>query len=103
MISHSWHLLSLPDALSSFKERPTALVFDLDPGSPVTIIECIPVAVCLKEIFDACKLKVFAKTSGSKGLQLYVPLNRPVTYEQTKPFAQALAKDRKSTSLKSSH
>lgn len=73
------------------KERPTALVFDLDPGPPANIVECCTVALWLKEIFDAFKLQVFAKTSGSKGLQLYVPLNTPVSYEQTKPFAQALA------------
>lgn len=73
------------------KEKPTMLVFDLDPGPPATIVECAEVALWLKEIFDEFKLKVFAKTSGSKGLQLYMPLNTPVTYEQTKPFAQSLA------------
>ena len=73
------------------KERPTAMVFDLDPGPPATIVECATVAFWLKEILDAFNLKVFAKTSGSKGLQLYVPLNTPVTYDETKPFAQALA------------
>ena len=67
------------------------MVFDLDPGPPATIVQCAEVACWLKEIFDASRLQVFAKTSGSKGLQLYVPLNTPVTYEQTKPFAQALA------------
>jgi bifunctional non-homologous end joining protein LigD len=78
-------------AKSRNKERPTTLVFDLDPGAPATIVECATVAFWLKEVFDAFRLEVFAKTSGSKGLQLYVPLNTPVTYEQTKPFAQALA------------
>jgi bifunctional non-homologous end joining protein LigD len=78
-------------AKSRNKERPTALVFDLDPGAPATIVECATVAFWLKEVFDAFGLEVFAKTSGSKGLQLYVPLNMPMTYEQTKPFAQALA------------
>lgn len=73
------------------KERPTMMVFDLDPGPPATIVECATVAIWLKEIFDAFKLEMFVKTSGSKGLQLYVPLNRPVTYDETKPFAQALA------------
>jgi bifunctional non-homologous end joining protein LigD len=73
------------------RQRPTVLVFDLDPGPPATIVECARVACWLKEVFDAFKLEVFAKTSGSKGLQLYVPLNTPVTYDQTKPFAQALA------------
>src|SRR5436853_1825238 len=85
--------LELHTSLSTkTKERPTALVFDLDPGAPATIVECATVAFWLKEIFDAFKLKVFAKTSGSKGLQLYVPLNTPVTYEKTKPFAQSLAR-----------
>jgi bifunctional non-homologous end joining protein LigD len=78
-------------AKSRSRERPTALVFDLDPGPPATIAECCRVAFWLKEIFDAFKLEVFAKTSGSKGLQLYVPLNSPITYAQTKPFAQWLA------------
>jgi bifunctional non-homologous end joining protein LigD len=73
------------------KERPTMMVFDLDPGPPATIIECSTVAFWLKDILEAHDLEVFAKTSGSKGLQLYVPLNTPVTYERTKPFAQALA------------
>jgi bifunctional non-homologous end joining protein LigD len=67
------------------------MVFDLDPGPPATIVECAAVAFWLKDIFGAFDLEVFAKTSGSKGLQLYVPLNGPVTYEQTKPFAQSLA------------
>jgi len=73
------------------RERPTALVFDLDPGPPATIVECSEVAFWLKEIFEAFKLEAFAKTSGSKGLQLYVPLNTPVTYDETKPFAQSFA------------
>jgi bifunctional non-homologous end joining protein LigD len=71
--------------------RPTMMVFDLDPGPPATIVDCATVAFWLKEVFDAFKLEVFAKTSGSKGLQLYVPLNTPATYDQTKTFAQALA------------
>jgi bifunctional non-homologous end joining protein LigD len=71
--------------------RPTMLVFDLDPGPPATIVECARVAFWLKEVLDAFELQVFAKTSGSKGLQLYIPLNTPVTYDQTKPFALALA------------
>lgn len=73
------------------KERPTMMVFDLDPGPPATIVECAQVALWLKQIFDAHHLAVFPKTSGSKGLQLYVPLNTPVTYGETKPFAQSLA------------
>ena len=73
-------------------ECPTALAFDLDPGPPASIVECCEVALALREMFDQLGLSSFAKTSGSKGLQVYVPLNDPqVTYEQTKPFAHAVA------------
>lgn len=73
-------------------ERPTALVFDLDPGSPASIVECCEVALELHEMFEALRLCAFAKTSGSKGLQVYVPLNEDdVSYERTKPFAHAVA------------
>lgn len=71
--------------------RPTALAFDLDPGAPADIVTCCEIALHLKTVLDALKLKCFAKTSGSKGLQIYVPLNTPVTYEKTKAFAHALA------------
>jgi bifunctional non-homologous end joining protein LigD len=72
-------------------DRPTMLVFDLDPGPPATIVQCCQVALLLREHLNQLKLKSFAKTSGSKGLQIYVPLNTPVTYETTKSFARALA------------
>jgi bifunctional non-homologous end joining protein LigD len=73
-------------------ERPTTLVFDLDPGEPATIVECCHVAVSLRGMFENLGLQSFAKTSGSKGLQLYVPLNTPeVTFADTKPFARAVA------------
>ena len=70
---------------------PTAMVFDLDPGAPADIIDCCHVALSLKALFDAWDLQCFVKVSGSKGLHLTVPLNRPVTYEITQPFAKALA------------
>ena len=73
-------------------DRPTALVFDLDPGAPASIVECCGVAVQLQGMFEGIGLRSFAKTSGSKGLQVYVPLNAAgSTYEQTKPFARAVA------------
>jgi len=72
-------------------EKPTALAFDLDPGAPADIVQCCQVGLWLKEIFDAFDLESFPKTSGSKGLQVYVPLNTAVTYEKTKAFAHALA------------
>jgi bifunctional non-homologous end joining protein LigD len=72
-------------------QTPTALAFDLDPGPPADIVLCCQVGLWLKELFDKLKLKSFAKTSGSKGLQVFVPLNRPVNYEETKAFAHAVA------------
>jgi bifunctional non-homologous end joining protein LigD len=72
--------------------HPTTLAFDLDPGPPAGIVECCEVALMLREIFGEFDIESFAKTSGSKGLQVYVPLNRPgVDYEQTKGFARAVA------------
>ena len=70
---------------------PTMMVFDLDPGPPANIVQCCQVGVWLREIFDHFGLQSFPKTSGSKGLQIYVPLNTPTTYESTKTFARALA------------
>jgi bifunctional non-homologous end joining protein LigD len=86
--------LELHTSLSLGKEilRPTMLVFDLDPGAPADIVQCCQVAFWLKEVFDGFKLQSFPKTSGSKGLQVYIPLNTPVTYEETKPFAHELAR-----------
>jgi bifunctional non-homologous end joining protein LigD len=72
-------------------EQPTYIVFDLDPGPPATIVQCCEVGFWVKDVFDKVGLESFAKTSGSKGLQIYVPLNTAVTYEQTKPFAKTLA------------
>ena len=72
--------------------RPDAVVFDLDPGEPATIIECCRVALWLEGAFERLGLASFPKTSGSKGLQVYVPLGgAEVTYEQTKAFARAVA------------
>lgn len=71
--------------------RPTALAFDLDPGAPADIILCCEVGLSLKKIFDRLGLESFPKTSGSKGLQIYIPLNTATTYDKTKAFAKALA------------
>jgi len=71
--------------------RPTAIAFDLDPGPPADIVLCCQVGLWVKALFDGLGLKSFAKTSGSKGLQIYVPLNTPVTYAQTKLFAHTVA------------
>jgi bifunctional non-homologous end joining protein LigD len=71
--------------------RPTAIAFDLDPGPPADIVLCCKVGLWLKGLFDALQLDSFAKTSGSKGLQVYVPINSAVTYEKTKTFSHAIA------------
>ena len=72
--------------------RPTFLVFDLDSGLPANIVQCCQVGLWLRDIFAKLSLQSFAKTSGSKGLQIYVPLNTAVTYDQTKLFAHELAR-----------
>jgi len=71
---------------------PRSMVFDLDPGPPANIIQCCQVGFWLREIFDRFGLQSFPKTSGSKGLQIYVPLNTKTSYDETKPFAHALAR-----------
>lgn len=72
-------------------ERPSFLAFDLDPGAPAGLVECCRVALRIRELFEAMSLRCFAKTSGSKGVQVYVPLNTAVTYDETKPFARQVA------------
>ena len=72
-------------------ERPTTMVFDLDPGVPADIVQCCQVGLWLRDLLGKMKLQSFAKTSGSKGLQVYVPLNTAVTYEDTKNLSRALA------------
>jgi bifunctional non-homologous end joining protein LigD len=78
-------------ALAADSKRPTVLAFDLDPGPPATIVECAELALRLRELLEHLGLQAFPKTSGSKGMQVYVPLNTAVTYAETKPFAQGLA------------
>jgi bifunctional non-homologous end joining protein LigD len=71
---------------------PTMIVFDLDPGPPANIVQCAQVGLWVREIFDHFGLRSFPKTSGSKGLQIYVPLNTKTNYEQTKSFSHAVAR-----------
>jgi bifunctional non-homologous end joining protein LigD len=81
-------------SLAAAPPTPTMLVFDLDPGAPAGIVECCEVALVLRGLFRALGLESVVKTSGSKGMQLYVPLNAPagkVTYVHTKPFARQIA------------
>jgi bifunctional non-homologous end joining protein LigD len=78
-------------SLSRSPKRPTVVAFDLDPGPPADIVDCSRVALRLRELLEQLDLQSFAKTSGSKGMQLYVPLNTKTSYEGTRPFAQAIA------------
>ncbi|HST69800.1 MAG TPA: non-homologous end-joining DNA ligase [Solirubrobacterales bacterium] len=78
-------------SLSRAPKRPTVLVFDLDPGPPADVVDCCRVGLRLRELLAQVELESFIKTSGSKGMQLYVPLNTKVTYEETRPFGQAIA------------
>jgi len=70
-------------------DAPTMLVYDLDPGQDTGMAECCQIAQSLLEVLDAVGLQAWPKTSGSKGLQLYVPLNTPHTHGQVSEFAKA--------------
>jgi bifunctional non-homologous end joining protein LigD len=78
-------------SLGRAPKKPTVLVFDLDPGPPADVVDCCHVALRLREMFQHFGLEIFPKTSGSKGMQVYVPLNTRTTYDTTKPFAKAIA------------
>ena len=70
---------------------PTSVVFDLDPGAPADVLTCARVALLVRGVLERLHLQAWVKTSGSKGLQLYVPLNSEATYERSTPFAKAVA------------
>ena len=78
-------------SLAPKPHQPTMMVFDLDPGAPAGLVECCEVALVLRGLFEQLGVASVAKTSGSKGLQVYVPLNTPTDYRATKPFARRVA------------
>jgi bifunctional non-homologous end joining protein LigD len=82
--------LHVPMALSEDLESPRAVVFDFDPGLPAAMRECCETALWVREILEGVGLQGFCKTSGSKGLQLYVPLNTPCTHQRAADFALAV-------------
>jgi bifunctional non-homologous end joining protein LigD len=87
--------LELHTALATAREIdvPTLMVFDLDPGPPADLLTCCDVALLLRRLMAALGLECVPKTSGSKGMQVYVPLNQPgTTYDVTKAFAHAVAR-----------
>ena len=72
-------------------ECPTQIMFDLDPGAPADVTDCAEVALWIRAAMEKLGLRCFIKSSGSKGLQIHIPLNTPTSYEVTKPFARAFA------------
>ena len=72
-------------------DAPTMVVFDLDPGAPAGLLECAEVALLIRHVLEDLGLECVAKTSGSKGLQLYLPLNTPTTYGRTAGFSRTVA------------
>lgn len=83
--------LHAPMARAADPESPTLVVFDLDPGEPAAMTECCQVALEIRDVLAAVDLVAWAKTSGSKGLQLYVPLNSPHSHDDASDFARAVA------------
>lgn len=83
--------LHAPMARADDMHTPTMVVFDLDPGAPAGMTECAQIGLVIRDVLTSLDLEVLPKTSGSKGLQLYVPLNTPHTHEHAQSFALALA------------
>jgi bifunctional non-homologous end joining protein LigD len=84
--------LHVPLARAASPGTPDAVVFDLDPGEPATVLECARVALILRDLLSRLKLATVVKTSGQKGLHVYIPLNRPeTTFKDTKEFSRAVA------------
>src|SRR4051795_8762645 len=78
-------------SVASDPDTPTALVFDLDPGAPAGILDAAELALLLGDMLRGLGLESWPKTSGSRGVHVYVPLNTPVTFAATKAFARAVA------------
>ena len=84
--------LHVPLARAGSPETPDAMVFDLDPGDPANILDCARVALIIRDLLAGLQLASHVKTSGQKGLHVFVPLNRPeATFEDTKKFSKAVA------------
>ena len=83
--------LHAPMALAEDLDTPRALVFDFDPGPGTSVVECCEVALAARSVLDVVGLQGWCKTSGSKGLQMYVPLNTPdATHQGAADFALAV-------------
>src|SRR5262249_20289763 len=84
--------LHAPMALASDIETPRAVVFDLDPGAPAALRACAVIALEIRDVLERLDLQAFATTSGSKGLQLYVPITAAATHDGAGEFALAVAR-----------
>lgn len=82
--------LHVPMAVAADLESPRAVVFDFDPGAPSAMRECCATAMLVRDVIATVGLVGYCKTSGSKGLQLYVPLNTPCTHQRAGEFALAV-------------
>jgi bifunctional non-homologous end joining protein LigD len=74
------------------RKTPDFMVFDLDPGKPADILDCAEIALLIRDTLEGQGVDCLAKVSGSKGIQVYVPLNRRARYERTGEFAHSLAR-----------
>jgi len=84
--------LHVPLARADSPETPDSMVFDLDPGDQAGMLDCARVALILRGLLSQLRLACYVKTSGKKGLHVYVPLNRKeTTFEETKKFSKAVA------------
>jgi len=84
--------LHVPLARSHTRETPDTIVFDLDPGDGAGMMACLRVSLILRDLLAELKLTCFAKTSGLKGLHVYVPLNQTkTTFDDTKTFSKSVA------------
>jgi bifunctional non-homologous end joining protein LigD len=84
--------LHVPLAKADSPETPDSIVFDLDPGDQANILDCSKVALILRDLLSQMSLSGYVKTSGKKGLHVYVPLNRKeATFEDTRKFSKAVA------------
>jgi bifunctional non-homologous end joining protein LigD len=79
-------------AKSAKPDTPTFVAFDFDPGPPAGRLEAAQVLLTVRKALDHLGLEAFPKTSGGKGVHMYVPLNTKVSFEQTKNFAESFAR-----------
>jgi bifunctional non-homologous end joining protein LigD len=72
-------------------DTPTTLAFDLDPGEPAGLLDAAEIALVLRDVLAGVRLESFAKTTGSRGVQVYAPLNSEATFPAAKAFARSVA------------